>query len=473
MIMRGRRNAATVVVVILFAALVAIPGCTNAKEAEPQPEEAADRTLLGLQVFGVPEQVAPSYREGFRNFRVEIPWSYVQPDQLGFNWSASDELINAILAEGCESILLLLGGPLPEWARDPQYGEFSNRALPQDLGDWFAYCAAVAERYGPVVDFYEVWNEPGWDRDSEVTRFGTYHFGGQVETDYLPLLQLGHAAIKEKDPNASVICGALMYTLEDDPDVGTENYTLLFDDLNRPGQEVSIRIEADEPIVADRVTGADNGEAKSSSQVPAEEAAARTEWDFPQGHIGSSIQEYLNLENPGSAEARASVIFMMDRGEVFSREVILPPGSAESLDLNRFIGFHGCCDMVSVHPYKSPKFWGPFYANVVSAIRSMGAEQEVVTSEAGWPHYSDNDPAAFSEQYQADAIGALGVGGLFDAGCRKIWVFRDVDEYPGTSWDGNYYGLFSYEGQPYPAWSSYEQWQQQLPRYPRLPSSLP
>jgi hypothetical protein len=137
------------------------------------------------------------------------------------------------------------------------------------------------------------------------------------------------------------------------------------------------------------------------------------------------------------------------------------------------IGFHGSCDMVAVHPYKSPWYWGGFYTNVVNTLRARGAGQEVVTSEVGWPHYSDSPGSIFTESGQAAAIGEEGVKRLFDAGCRKIWVYRDVDESPGTSWDGNYYGLFSYTGQPHPAWSTYVQWQQQLPSYPKLPSSLP
>jgi hypothetical protein len=46
-----------------------------------------------------------------------------------------------------------------------------------------------------------------------------------------------------------------------------------------------------------------------------------------------------------------------------------------------------------------------------------------------------------------------------------------VDEEPGTAWDGNYYGLFKYTGQPHPAWYVYTQWQAQLPSYPKKPTA--
>ena len=561
-------------VVLMLAALPAMPGL-RLEPTRAQGTGAGDRKILGLHAFNIWDKVVPPERAWVKNVKFEVPWSSLEPAPGNFSWSPMDNAINAILADGCESILLLLGGPVPYWARDPEYGAFADRAPPRNLGDWHRFCATVAQRYGPVVDFYEIWNEPGWDRDSEVSKYGVYHFGGQVETEYLPLLQLGYAAIKERDPTASVICGALMYTLRDDPDVGTENYAMLFDEVNRPGQDVAMKVAANRPIVAERFTyssrkgaggndsvaaasrtkwyfeggstrtgseefllvsnGADldatasityrmkdGSERKHSVTVPASSSGSvyinaflgegkdfsceiegdrpivverpayfrygetgspnhaamgaetpKTQWDFPEGSNGASIQEYLCLYNPNRDAAEATVTFTMPRGETFTRTVALAPDSRTNLNINQFIGFQGCCDMVSVHPYKSPKFWGPFYANVVSTLRSRGANQEVVTSEVGWPHYSDKSPAAFTEQYQADAIGALGVGGLFDNGCRKIWIFRDVDEEPGMVWDGNYYGLFTYKGSPHPAWSSYIQWQQQLPHYPQLPPALP
>ena len=65
------------------------------------------------------------------------------------------------------------------------------------------------------------------------------------------------------------------------------------------------------------------------------------------------------------------------------------------------------------------------------------------------------------------------MGGLFNSGCRKIWIYRDLDEPPGTSWDKCYYGLFDHLGNPHPAWGSYKSWQSQLPDYPVLPGTPP
>jgi hypothetical protein len=196
-------------------------------------------------------------------------------------------------------------------------------------------------------------------------------------------------------------------------------------------------------------------------------------WYFAEGCTGFSIQEYVCLQNPNPDAATATITFMMTKGERFARAVVIPGSSRVTLDINRLIGFNGSCDMVAVHPYKSPKFWGPFYANVVNTLRSRGTGQEVVITEVGWPSHSDQPPGKpdpFNESYQAAAIGDLGIGGLMRAGCRKIWIFRDFEEDPGTVWDGNYYGLWTYTGQPHAAWSSYVSWQQQLPHYATRPS---
>ena len=190
----------------------------------------------------------------------------------------------------------------------------------------------------------------------------------------------------------------------------------------------------------------------------------------------SSIRDYLLLDNPGPDPTKVSVDFILASGGKFSRQVELRASSNMEFEINEWIGFNGSCDMIAVHPYKSPKFWGAFYTNIVNTLQSIGADKEVVITEVGWPSHSDHPPEIpdpFNEQYQTEAIGDLGVGGLFEAGCRKIWILRDFDEDPGAVWDGNYYGLWKHTGQARPAWNSYVSWQRELPRYSTLsPSSL-
>ena len=673
-----------------------IPVCGG--EAEGARGDLASWTILGLDVprydKGTYLRVPLEERRWIRHHKMEIRWKTVQPKAGEFNWSNYDSQINAVLSDGSQSIMLLLSGPVPEWARDASYGEFADKAPPANLNDWYGFCAAVAERYGSVVDFYEIWNEPGWDSDGEALRkFGTYHFGGQVETDYLPLLQLGYTAIKEKDPTGIVFCGALINTLEDNPDVGTELYTYLFDDTRRPRQDTTVMVKAENSIEAKRIlylscvdtgardegfAGTDTGQtewffaegctrpgcdtwlciqnreyegtsvtidyyrgdgsresrsvmvppqsrltvpvceeglgvgrsdsesgdisivlssdrpvmaersiyfnqrgtpgeqgsedeagssrtewrfgndsagysvqenicllnpgtqdvdvtlgfhradgsndirsmavtAQSRAMVPitprgsqasgfentsievscdgpmvaersprfycnghcageyisAGVVAPREQWDFAEGYNNISIKDLVRLGNPAAETVHATLTFEMGKGETLSRQVLLQPTDGIELEISDLLGFENYCDMIAVHPYKMPGNWGPFYSNLVQAMRSIGVEKELVVTEVGWPHYNDADPNMFSEQQQADAMGSWGIGPLREAGCRKIWIYKDMDEKPGKSWDDCYYGLFGHDGSLHASWYKYKEWQTKNPEYPLLPSSLP
>ncbi len=244
--------AVSIVAALVLTMVAALPAQRGAV-TEAQGTSVADRKLMGLHVGTVLNTMPVSERGWIRNHRVEVGWGDIEKSQGVYSWSRLDALVNLVLSTGSETIMFLVGGPTPTWAQDPSYGEFARSAPPRNLNEWYLFCSAVAERYGSLVDFYEIWNEPGWDRDGQAyDYFKVFHFGGQVETDYLPLLQLAYAGIKEKDPSGLVMCGALMYSLEDNPNVGAENYALLFDDLNRPGQDVSVKVAADKPIVAER-----------------------------------------------------------------------------------------------------------------------------------------------------------------------------------------------------------------------------
>ncbi len=234
--------------------------------------------------------------------------------------------------------------------------------------------------------------------------------------------------------------------------------------------DVSIKVTSNQPIVAERPMYFNFNGTWAGGHDAMGATAAQAEWLFAEGCTGFSIEQYICLQNPNTQAAMADLTFMMSKGETFTRRVTLAPLSRTTLDINRLIGFNGSCDMIALHPYKSYFYWGPFYTTVVNTVRSRGAWQEVAASEIGWPHYSDKQPGEFSEAGQATAL-SDGVKGLYDNGCKKVWVYRDVDEAPGTAWDGNYYGLFSSTGVPHAAWYSYAYWQQQIPDYPLLPTT--
>jgi hypothetical protein len=433
-------------------------------------------TLLGLDTRdytnNVKIKVSAADRALIRHHKLAMPWDTVQKDAGTFDWSYYDAEITNMLADGCQSILLLLEGQVPTWARDAGYGSFARKAPPQDWMYFYDFCAAVAQRYGDVVDFYEIWNEPGWDSDGKAyQQWKVFHFGGQVETEYLPMLQVGYAAVKKYDPSAMVICGALMSSTDPNPTQGTGLYDLLFDDAKRPGQDVTIGVSSQRPIIAERSMYFNSNGLWDGGNGVAEAGTAQQEWVFDERSNGRPVQDYICLQNPDKNPVDANLTFTMTRGEVLEKTVSLPGKSLVTLNINSILGFQGCCDAVAIHTYKAPWDWGAYYYNCVQAMRSHGAGQEGVVTEVGWPNSTELKPDPYTEAGQTDAIGSQGVGGLFANGCRKIWIYKAVDEPPGKAWDAMYYGLFNYLGSPHPAWDEYKKWQTQLLNYPQLPSS--
>jgi hypothetical protein len=101
----------------------------------------------------------------------------------------------------------------PPWAADGGHGMPSN---PDDLGD---FLGAMATRYRGKVQAYEVWNEENYaiENDGYVAGPGRY----------IELLKVSYTRIKEADPNAVVVLGALTPTGVNNPYVAINDLTYL------------------------------------------------------------------------------------------------------------------------------------------------------------------------------------------------------------------------------------------------------
>ncbi len=312
----------------------------------------ADWKILGLDTREYATRIVPRLalsgylpeRQWVRHYKILVTWGKVQPKPGVWRWSYFDQEINACLADGAQSIMLLLHGGTPEWARDPAYGEFADKAPPRDMRWWYDFCAAVAQRYGSVVDFYEIWNEPGWDRDSTAWyNYGVYHFGGQVETEYLPLLQLAYQAIKEKDPSGIVLSGDMQCVNDPHPDRGTELYALLFDDVNRPGQDVSVKVEADQPIVAERPMYFNYAGAWAGGHDSLGAVSPQADWYFAEGCTRPGFHTYLCLQNPGDSPATVDIDYYCGDGATVTKRVNVGRRSRYT------VAVHGEAEGIGVH----------------------------------------------------------------------------------------------------------------------------
>ena len=289
------------------------------------------------------DEVNPSYRPDLRNGRIVISWETIEPSQNGWDWGPLDEQINALLGAGSETILLTVSHATPAWARDPARAPYDWVGPPLHTEDWTDMWANVAAHCRYTVDFYEIWQEPGWDIDAPPAEQGIVYFGGQVETEYVPLLALACDAVKANDPTSVVISGAVMSGGDAGP---YANFTLLLD-------------------------------------------------------------------------------------------------NSHNMDAH--------CDAIGIHPYIEPTGWGTYHSTVKAILASYGKDKEVICTEIGYPWHIEGGGS--SEELQRLYVD-MGIYSLFNSGCRKIWLYQDIDDPPGTTWDADY-GLFTYQGQPHPVWSEY------------------
>ncbi len=242
--------------------------------------------------------------------------------------------------------------------------------------------------------------------------------------------------------------------------------TVLVNNIVGPERDVSVQVDSDVPIVAERPMyfnygGMDGGHVELGCRKPSRK------WYFAEGTTRVGFDEWLTLQNPAGNDVRARITFMFSDGTTQVKWVRLPAKSRTTVFVNLSVSLGTICDGIAVHPYDYPQHWAWYYSYVVQLAGRYGfGNKEIICSEIGWPNGVRPE---FSVEGQRQAIGEVGIGGLIRAGCQKIWVFQDVDAPPGTSPDGDYYGLFNFYGRPYPAWNEYKKWQATFPDYGNKP----
>jgi hypothetical protein len=193
------------------------------------PESVADSpwahpavSSYGLNTF-LQQEVEPEKRvrsldlsqaAGMVFVRQEFPWEDIEihgkgdfvdrrNDPAGVDaWAKYDNIVS-LAAERDMALIVRLSNP-PAWSR-AEGDELGTNAPPDDFDDFGDFAAAVAERYGDQITFYQVWNEPN----------GNEEWGKQdVDPEaYTALLCNAYARLKAADPDAVVLAGALTPTV--------------------------------------------------------------------------------------------------------------------------------------------------------------------------------------------------------------------------------------------------------------------
>ena len=196
----------------------------------PQPDLAPDSIVpdpvaspMGVNTF-LQQEVEPQKRErslhlayaaGFRFIRQEFQWEDIEihgkddfvdrrnvPEGIAA-WEKYDHIVDRAQAAGID-VIARLSNP-PSWSRAEPDEVTGALAPPDNAQDFADFAAAVAERYIGRIRYYQIWNEPNGNDE--------WGFQDADPEAYSELLCLAYERIKQVDPDAVVLAGALTPTL--------------------------------------------------------------------------------------------------------------------------------------------------------------------------------------------------------------------------------------------------------------------
>lgn len=216
-----RRRLAALRLLLLFPLLCFLLGETalllratqeNSVPLEaPLPTPVAALPFLGITI--ALEKASPAERQaalqrlrqtGFGWVRQRLDWGQIEAQPERFTWGASDGLVTDIVAAGLVPVLVLDGSPA--WARAKQDRGATDNPLapPTDPVTFARFAAAVAQRYGATVRFYQLWDEP-----NIAPHWGNRHI---EPVGYAQLLKAAAPAIRAADVDAVIVLAALAPT---------------------------------------------------------------------------------------------------------------------------------------------------------------------------------------------------------------------------------------------------------------------
>jgi len=148
---------------------------------------------------------------GFNWLKQQVEWRIFEPSKGNFDWGGLDEVVNVANAHGIRVLFSVL--------RSPAWASGHPDSPPRNFNDYGDFLAALAARYKGRGMAYEVWNEQNLKRE-----WREYPLDA---CKYVELLKLSYTRIKQADPGAIVVAGALTPTGVNDPNIGIDDRTYL------------------------------------------------------------------------------------------------------------------------------------------------------------------------------------------------------------------------------------------------------
>jgi hypothetical protein len=137
-----------------------------------------------------------------------FPWAYYEGTQGVRDFSGADRIVDHANRQGLQVIARL--GFVPAWARPKTLPDGSATTFthldPEHYADFAAYAAAFAAHFRGRITQIVIWNEPNLS--------GEWGMRPVDPASYARMLMAVYPAIKQANPDAQVLAGALAPTLE-------------------------------------------------------------------------------------------------------------------------------------------------------------------------------------------------------------------------------------------------------------------
>ncbi|MCB0154143.1 MAG: beta-galactosidase, partial [Anaerolineae bacterium] len=169
--------------------------------------------LTAYEATALAETLADVRERRLHWLRQPVNWAQIEPAPGEFEWQALDRIVAAIdqanataAGSSSELKLILVLQTSPAWARPPNTLPMTP---PTELSDFGRFTRALAERYGPQVDYYQIWHEPNLSAN-----WGDAFVNPAA---YADLLREAALNLRTADPTMHILTAALAPTLEEGP----------------------------------------------------------------------------------------------------------------------------------------------------------------------------------------------------------------------------------------------------------------
>jgi hypothetical protein len=213
----GRQRRTVLALALSLACGMALLLCGGAAPAVAAP--AGGVNISGFYPGASPRiadrEIAAAHALHATLVRATLSWSHLEPLHPGQIDSAALAFTDRLVADAAADRIgvILVVDSSPCWASSapadvlrrcsPSRSSSANSWPPRNPADYAAVTAFLAARYGTRLSALEVWNEP--DQANEL-----YFAGRDKARRYATLLRAAYPAIKQANPNVTVLGGSLV-----------------------------------------------------------------------------------------------------------------------------------------------------------------------------------------------------------------------------------------------------------------------